>query len=513
VHVLLGDIYKEALKKNPNKIAIYCDDDQCTYSEFDEGVCLYARALTGLGIKRGDLVATFMHNRIKMLYLYYACFKIGAVVVPLNYRLQTDEAAYALKHSGSKVLIVGQEFYDRVKDLAEEVPSLERLLVMDADPGMEDLSWNRVLKEAPADIPEPVLDVTDPAAILYSSGSTDRPKGITHTHDSFYHNAVNKSVTCGIDENTVQMIGTQACHASAFTTVLETIFKGGAVVLMRGFEPGRFLALMERHRPTIVSALPTQLREILEHPSVSKAAFSHIKCMRCGGDAVPHTLYDLFYEYAGMELTEGGGMTECEGYIINPPYGKHKRFSLGLPIHDTKLRLVDADGNDVPPLETGEVLVQSKAMMKGYWKDPENTAATIVDGWLHTGDLARQDEDGYYFFVGRIKQIIVRGGSNIAPAEVEDAISLHPQVECCGVVGVPDEHYGQIVHAFVVAEGDPSPTAKDLAAFAGERIAAYKVPERWTFVDEVPLKGEGKVDRRRLQELAENNDEYVQCSL
>ncbi len=274
---------------------------------------------------------------------------------------------------------------------------------------------------------------------------------------------------------------------------------------MKSWSPVGFLDLIEKHRPTHVAAPPSEARELLALPRAREMDWRSIKTFACGGDVVTMDLLEKFYALTGFEMIQGYGCTECEGCCMSPPYGKIKRGSMGLPIHGTRMRLIDVEGKDVPQGRTGEIVIRSKAVMAGYWDDPANTAKAFINGWLRTGDLARQDEEGYFFFVGRIKNIIVKGGSNIAPAEVEKAIAAHPSVEACGVVGDPDPALGQVIHAFVVLKANPDATRltpEELAAFVGTKLSPLRVPDCWTFVPELPRTTLGKIDRKQLAALS-----------
>jgi len=283
-----------------------------------------------------------------------------------------------------------------------------------------------------------------------------------------------------------------------------TAMSAGTVALLSHFEPGAVLSAIDRYRPTTLQLLPPALADILNHPKAASCDFSSLRCCIVGGDKVPPAVQERFRDRAGLAVTETCGMTESFSYAMNPPYGEKRLGSIGRPVHDTRLRLVDDAGREVAPGEVGEILVASRANMGGYWADPAETAKVLQDGWIRTGDLARMDADGYYWFAGRKKDIIIHGGSNISPLEVEDVIYQHPAVRTAGVVGVPDEHAGEIVRAYVALRDDAPALAQDeLQAFVAARIAAYKVPAEVEFVSELPLNAVGKVDRRRLKEWAQ----------
>lgn len=259
-----------------------------------------------------------------------------------------------------------------------------------------------------------------------------------------------------------------------------------------------------RHQPTRAIVLPAQLLDVVMHPRAAEVDFHCFREIQCGGDQVSPDLYAKFTDIAGLELNQLYGLTECEGSTMSPAFGVIKRGSVGLPRDGVQVRIVEAGqhstGDKVVAGRTGEIWIRSDSVTTGYWNDPEHTAAAFAGDWFRTGDLGHQDEDGYVYFRGRIKEIIIKGGSNIAPGEVEDVLDAHPDVELSGVVGVPDPRLGALVQAFVeLKQGLTSPpTEHELQAYAAERLAAYKVPDRWSFVDELPRNKVGKIDRHAL---------------
>ena len=503
--MLLHKILDNAVEKTPGKKAVICRGSSCTYGQLFDRMNLWAKTLLSLGIKKGDRVALFMKNRVELVQLYFACFRIGAIAVPLNTRYRTPEAEYAVSHSGSKILIASSELFPVVMDIKSTISSLEGVYIIDEDPEHQSISWSKASPDPGDHISFPDVDIYDPGIIIYTSGSTARPKGAVHTNYSLYHHVLNKTKFEELGKNEIGLAATQICHIAAFAGImLPTLYKGGIFVMVKEFEAEDYIRHLKEYKPTILILLPTELLEILEHPDAKDADFSHIHSMLVAGDKVPHHTYELFRKLAGFDLMEGCGMTECEGYCIQPKHEKKKPGSIGKPIPGVKIRLVDKECNDVPDGKTGEILLKANSLMTGYWDDPEETRKAFVDGWFRTGDLAYKDQDGYYHFVSRIKEIIIRGGSNIVPGEVEDVLDDHPKVESSGVVGFPDEHYGSIVGAFIVPEhGMPAPTIDDLSAFASKRLAQYKVPEKWIIVENLPRNAVGKIDRRELHRLAE----------
>jgi len=506
--MLLYEIPERISIKTPDKVAIICGEDSCTYSQLSDKMNLWARTMLSVGIKKGDRVALFMKNSIELVQLYFACFRIGAIAVPLNVRYKTPEAERALSHSGSKILIASSELSPIIVDIQRDVSSLEQIFVIGKDADNHPMSWNQAVNNNRIDLYYPEVDINDSAIILYTSGSTGYPKGAVHTHYSMYHHCLNKTKTQELNQEDIGLVGTQISHIGGFAgLMLINLFNGALCVMEKHFEAGDYISYLKNYKPTNLVLLPTMLLEVLEHPHAQDADFSHIRSMLTAGDKVPHHVYELFRKLTGFDLMEGCGMTECEGYCLQPQHEKKKPGSIGKPISGVQMRLVDHIGQDVPVGKTGEIFLKAESLIKEYWNDPEATGKAFVDGWFQTGDLAYKDADGYYYFVSRIKEIIIRGGSNISPGEVEDVLDDHPKVSCCGVVGFPDSHYGSVVGAFIMPEpGISPPTAEELVAFASDKLAQYKIPEKWIFMESLPLNAVGKLDRKKLHNLAE---EYI----
>ncbi len=503
--MLLYELFETPLRNSPDMEAIIFKGMSTTYRELDDSMKRSARALLSLGIKRGDRVTIFMENRVELIELYFACFRVGAVAVPLNHRYQPDEVVYATNHCEAEVLITDKDLFSRVEDINKSVPSIRGIYVVGDESERREHSWNSVLKNSPEKVEWPLVDEGDPAMILYTSGSTNKPKGVTHTHSSIFNTCLSRKITQGLKEDDISMAATAICHAGGSIGVtFPTLYSGGTVVLLEKVDPFLFLKSLEQHRPTRTLLLPAQLLDILEHPMAKDVDFSSLKEVECGGDKISLELYELFFQFGGSQLNQIYGLTECEGSCLNPLSTSIKRGSIGNPRYGLEIRLINDDGEDVPNGEVGEILIKGNSVMTGYWNDPENTERTFLDGWLKTGDLAKRDDEGYYYFTGRIKEIIIKGGSNIAPGEVEEVLDDHPDIEISGVVGTPDPHFGELIHAFIELKPslDDPPSEKELKSYASNKLATYKVPDRWTFVKALPRNEVGKIDRRNLHALA-----------
>lgn len=503
----LTDLLDHALQDSPDKSAVIFRDAVTSYRELGEASDRSARRLLALGIGHGDRVAIFMRNRAVFVELYLACFRIGAVAVPLNHRFQTDEVVFAITHCDAALLIVDGPLLPVVAGVSERAPSLRGVYVYGDEPEGAGHRWDEMPDDHAGAFPDVADD--DPAMILYTSGSTGKPKGVTHTQGSILATAVGRGVTQQLTADDISLAATAICHAGASVGVaFPTLLAGGTVVILEESDPELFLEALRRWRPTRTVLLPAQLLDAVDASDAAAEDFASLREVQCGGDQISPDLYERFAEVTQLTLNQLYGLTECEGATMNPPFGLIKRGSMGLPRDGVTLRIAGTGGGDAAPGEAGEILLHGPSVMTGYWDDPEHTAAAFFSGWLRTGDLGTRDEDGYLHFHGRIKEVIIRGGSNIAPGEVEDVIDEHPDVELCGVVGTPDERLGAIVHAFVELRHGLAtpPTADDLAGFAGQHLAAYKVPDRWTFVDALPRNAVGKIDRHALHEQAAQLD-------
>ena len=501
---VLDDLISYQADTNPEGPAILFEDETISYGELFDEVDGAARMVAGLGLQPGDRLGLMFPNRPEMLVLYFACFRIGVVVVPINTRYQRSEIEYALTHSASRLLIADERFFSMVDGLDQTVPSLERILVRHSASEHHDQALHLHLGNAPATIEWPEVGPHDPAVIFYTSGSTARPKGVTHTHFSLLGNARIQVVTREIRPDTVWLVCTGVGYIAGLSGVSLPAFRAGCtLVLVPDLEADNLLRAIERHGVEVALLLPTLLLEMLGSTLAEEADLSSLKSCFVAGDEASHDLYRRFNERLGHDLLQAFGMTECEGFLSNRPSGAKRNGTLGKPAEGVKVRLVDPEGNDVAPGEPGEILVQGDGVMVGYWNDPENTQETLQDGWLHGGDIATCDDDGFYKFHERGREIIIHGGSNVGPHEVEDVIDSHPAVKESCVVGVPDALYGAILVAYVAWEEGASENLDALQAWVAERLAAYKVPDKWHAEAQLPKTATGKLDRKSLHQRAE----------
>ncbi len=505
---VLYDLIQTQGKTSGDRPAILFGDRAIGYEEFRDDAERAARMLLGLGVRRGDRLGLMFPNRPEMLMLYFGAFRIGAVVVPVNTRYQRPEIEYALDHSECRLLIVDKAFHALVEGLDESVPSLERILVRHDELESQEHTLHHQMALAPEAQEWPKVDSGDPAVIFYTSGSTSRPKGVTHTHASLLGNARIQVATREIRPETVWLVSTGVGYVAGLSGVtLPAFLAGCTLVLVEVLAPDNLLRSIEQHRVDTTLLLPTMLLEMLESPLADTTNLDSLQACFVAGDECSEDLYRRFHQRFGHDLLQAFGMTECEGYLSNRPSGPSRQGTLGIPAEGVQVRLVNAQGQDVAPGEPGELIVKADSVMVGYWEDPDNTRKTLINGWLHGGDIATRDEAGFITFRERDREIIIHGGSNVGPHEVENVVDSHPDVKESGVVGVPDSRYGAILVAYVEWEPEVSHVSLDeLRGWVTERLAAYKVPDRWNTLDELPKTATGKIDRKLLHQKAASDE-------
>ena len=463
-----------------------------------------ADALRSLGVGRGDRVALLVMNGVEFTESFFAITKIGAVVVPLNWRLVADELAFILGDSGAAVLIYDEEFRDVVRVLhARGGETMVRHWVeVGADAGRAAFAVAYDALQAGASDVEPAVGASDgdDAYIMYTSGTTGLPKGVVHTHESVLWACFTIALTADTRYRDRYAIVLPLFHVGALTPLIGNVQRGITCVLMRAFDPVKLYETIAREHVSILLAVPAMLNFMLQVPDLAQYDCSSLRWIMSGAAPVPVTLIEA-YARRGIEVHQVYGLTESCGpaCLISPEDAIAKAGSTGKPFFHTEVRVVDDAGNDVAPGTPGEVLVRGKHVMKGYWNRPEATAETIRDGWLHTGDVATVDADGYVFINDRKKDMIISGGENIYPAEVENVILAHPQVREVAVIGQASAKWGESPLAVVVKK-DPALTEADVVEWTRGRLAGYKRPRGVRFVDEIPRNPAGKILKRVLRE-------------
>ncbi len=479
--------------EHADRPALKMDDAGLTYAEFRDAALKVAASLQARGISPGDRVGMVLPNVLSFPVVFYGALLAGAAVVPMNPLLKAREVEYYLRDSGAR-LVVALE------------PSAEPVVEAAGTVGVEAVTVGPALPEAL--IGDAALDAPversgdDLAVILYTSGTTGQPKGAELTHANLAGNCRTTADT--LAENTpddVIMGCLPLFHVFGLTCGLNTaVARGSLLTLIPRFDGGKALSVIERDRVTIFEGVPTMFAGMLHSPDAGSTDVSSLRLCVSGGSAMPVEVMRAFEEKFGCIILEGYGLSETSPVAsFNHPHAERKPGSIGTPIAGVEMRLVDDDGRDVPAGEVGEIAIRGENVMTGYWERPEETAKAIPDGWFRSGDLARLDEDGYYFIVDRKKEMIIRGGYNVYPREIEEALYEHPAVAEVACVGISHPELGEEVAAAVALKPGASAEVDELREFVKERVAAYKYPRHLWLVDSLPKGPTGKILRRSVE--------------
>ncbi len=497
----LARLLDATLARTPDAPALVAGAERVTYAALDDLAGRIAAALADAGLA-GERVATLLPNGIELVACYLGCWRAGVTMVPFEYVDAPPEIAYGLADSEARWLIVNA---DKLADLAKidlERTSVERVLVAGGEaPGCGRFAelTARPRRELP-DVPPETL-----AMILYTSGSTALPKGVTHSHASCA--GIGASVVAAlqrVDARSRIVVHDSVSHMGGFIQVFPLLAHGAEVVLERDFEVARFYDDLRRVRPTIVGAHVDHLWQIVRWPDARREDFASLEVVFTGGDELPLALQRAFIDRSGKPVQVGWGMTEAIWLTIARKPELERRGYMGVPVDEVELRVVDVNpnrlGTDVATGEVGELWVRGPMVSPGYWRRPEANREVFVDGWLRTGDMGLRDERGECWFTGRLKQIIERNSENITPGEIEQALYRHPAVAEAGAFGAPDAEEGQVPIAYVSFKEGASATEDELKSFLATQIAAFKIPVRILPIDRIPLTHSGKIDHKALAE-------------
>ncbi|GAA5036442.1 long-chain fatty acid--CoA ligase [Microbacterium fluvii] len=485
--------------KSHGDVAIVHGDTELRYEQLADRVARLASALVERGVVTGDRVAYLGNNHPDFLTTLFACGAVGAIFVPLNTRLAPRELEYMLEDSGARVLILHEEVRELARAAAWSSGVTGRIVVDGPAevPAVE--AFDEVLAAASADLPEVAVTLDDPAMILYTSGTTGRPKGAVLTHGNLTWQALNVLVDYDVtsDERAL-MIAPMFHVASLGMGALPTLLKGGTLVLQQKVDPAAVLAAIERHGITSLSGVPTTFQLLAEHPDWAGTDLSSIRKLTCGGSSVPLRVIEA-YEQRGLHFSSGYGMTETSPGATSLPYRKAREHigSSGLAHFFTDVRIVDADGTPLATGEAGEIEIAGPNVMAEYWLRPDATRDAHRGEWFRSGDIGSIDADGYLTITDRLKDLIISGGENIYPAEVEQIIMELPEIESVAVIGVAHERWGEVPIAVAVTRAEIA--AEQILAHVASRIAKYKVPTRVEFVDELPRTASGKIRKTDLR--------------
>lgn len=500
-HADLRRLLEPGLREQPEAPALVSLDGALSWAELDQCARRVAGHYLRMGLQPGDRVASLMPNRKSLIVHYLACLRAGLVATPLNYRYTRREVDHALEVSEARVIVAHVE---RAADIASSrAAALPLGVVWHAPGGPGGSNLADCMSEEPSAVRFPDCHPRDPCAIFFTSGSTGPAKGVTHSFESLGWMLAAATEGYAITSRDVLLPGSSCSHIAGFGFTLAAFSIGARAALARGGDHAEIGPLLRLSRATFLLMLPAALLHLVREPETTAEDFQSVRVLLCGGDKIPQQLQNEYQALTGKMIRESYGMTEIGFATYNRPPRTDKSGSIGVPNPGFSFSIRDEGGRELPPGAEGRVWAKAPSIMTGYWNDARATAAVRGGDWFDTGDVMDADEEGWLWFRGRRKQIIVHDGSNIAPQEVEEALLEHPAVESAAAVGVRDLAHGENVLAYVELKKDAAPpTAAELIAFARERIG-YKAPEAVVFIEAMPLNPTGKVDRTALRRLAE----------
>lgn len=501
----IGGMLARNASRHPDKECLVYGDLRYTYSEFNRSVNRLANALAGLGVRKGEKVALMMQNSDRYVTAFMAAMKLGAVAVPVNFRLAAPEVEYILNHSDSAALIFDSEYRELVASIEGKIPGVRYLIQEGAGERPQNaISWDELVRSAAGDEPGVEVNEWDDCEILYTSGTTGRPKGALFDHHRILHVGIVMVVHMGVNPKDRLLHIAPLFHSAQLNLFLVSgMFVGATHVVMRAFEPRAVLETMQNEKITLFFGVPTMYNFMLQVPDFDSYDLKSVQRFGYGAAPMPVELVrqalkrfptDRFYNLCG--LTEGGP----GGIMLEPDDQLRKPGAGGKAIINTEARVVDDAGRDVAPGQVGEFIIRGETVMKEYYKNPEATVGTLRDGWLYTGDLATVDDEGYITLVDRKKDMIITGGENVYSTEVEHVLYQHSGVLEAAVIGVAHPVWGETVTAIVCPKPGAELTAEELRAFCAKHLADYKIPRIYKFTGPLPRNASGKVLKRVLRE-------------
>ncbi|WP_053220409.1 fatty acid--CoA ligase family protein [Virgibacillus senegalensis] len=497
-------------KQHPEKPAYIFDGKETTYLELEGIINKFADSLVSLGYQKGDHLALVVGNSPHFIIGLYGALRAGVIVIPINPIYTSDEISYILQNGDVKGIVTLDMLSGKFVQIADVLEEVEHIIIAETGAGTEIAdtvlsakmkSFSKMVGEGNARFDRPELQEEDVALVLYTSGTTGKPKGAMLTHRNLYSNAKDTADYLQMDGREKVIAALPMFHVFCLTVALNApLMNGGTVLIVPKFSPEAVFKLAKEQQATVFAGVPTMYNYLLQTAGGHEEDFQSIRLCISGGAAMPVALLKNFERKFGVMVSEGYGLSEASPVTcFNPLDRERKPGSIGTNIKNVENKIVDEMGNELPPGEVGELVVRGPNVMAGYYKLPEETEAVLRDGWLYTGDMARMDEEGYFYIVDRRKDMILVGGYNVYPREVEEVLYEHPDIEEVAVVGMPDPEQGEAVVCFVVTENEGLRTS-DVIGFCREQLAKYKVPSVVEFLDELPKNTTGKILRKQLRE-------------
>ncbi|RCW57443.1 MULTISPECIES: long-chain-fatty-acid--CoA ligase [Halanaerobium] len=499
--MLVGDIISKTANQKKDKTAAVIDDQKITYGELEKESNKLAHGLIDLDIEPSDMVSIMLPNSLEFLVAYLGVIKSGATMVPLNISFKAPAVEYILNNSEAKVVITSKRFLPLIQSCSLDY--LENIILVDGEIGDDYISLSE-LKDQKTTLPElQKIDQEFTAACLYTSGTTGQPKGAMLTHHNLIFDTRKTIEHLKVDDSDRYICVLPMFHAFAETVcMLMPMFLGAEIVIVDRFLPEKVLKTIQEKNVTFFAGVPTMYSALLNVKNKNQFDLSHLNLCISGGAAMPQQTMEDFEKTFNVKILEGNGPTETSPVAyVNPVDGERKSGSVGLPIPETEVKIVDENDRELSPGEIGEITVRGEHVMKGYFKMSEATAKTLRNGWLHTGDLGKMDEDGYVYIVDRKKDMINVGGMNVYPREIEEQLYKHPKIQAAAVVATKDELRGEIPKAVIVLREDEKATEREIQKYCMQYFANYKIPKLVEFIDELPKNATGKIDKKSLSDI------------
>ncbi len=500
----IGDWIRKWSFLQPHKIALIFEDHPFTYQEINQRTNQLCHFLLEIGIRKGDRVSVLLYNCHQYIEIFFALSKIGAILVPLNWRLAAPELKFIIKDSGSRMIIFDPEFEEVIASVR---PHLNLSNGDYISVGTPYPNWAKDYEKSLLEysVQEPPLQISvgdeDPHIFMYTSGTTGTPKGAILSHRKTFFNALNADIFYNLTSEDIMIVSRPMFHSGGLLVeAAPVLYKGGTLIIRKRFRSHEILEAIQKYRVTLLEMAATVYQFILQECDLTQYDLSSIRCYFTGGERVPKAMLKEYYR-KGITLSQIFGQTEASTItFLSPDDAILKIGSVGLPVFHGEVRIVDKTGKDASPGEVGEIIIKGPTLMSGYWNRPDLTAETIRDGWLFTGDLARMDEEGYIYIVDREKDMYVSGGENVYPAEIEKVLHTHPKIFDAGIVGVPDEKWGEVGKAFIVLKPGETMGNGEVFEFLKGKVAKYKIPKYAEYIEELPKTASGKIQKFVLKE-------------
>lgn len=499
----IWELAENEIRAYGEHVAVMFEGQEFTNVEMGRTERKLGNALKELGVKRGDRVIIQMPNCPEVAESFGAVWRIGAVVVPMNYLIGDEESAHIYQDSGAETVISTSEFLPKIEACRAKVPAIKNVLLIDKEVPKDYHSFWKLVEGSSDELEMIKTHDDELAALVYTSGTTGRPKGVIHSHHGLYAGAKVVSNSTAVLERKVSVFVLPLCHTYGILCMNISNLQGGwKSVVLPSFSVEKVFEAIDKYKATSFNGVPTIYVLMLLYPEPEKYDLSSMQSWTSGSAPLSMETWQGFKEKFGAEIFDGWGLTESGSTgCIMPPKGPIKVGSIGKPMIDTEVKIVDNVGNELPKGKEGELIISGPGLMKGYWNIPEETAEALRNGWLYSGDIGYVDDDGYFFITDRKKDLIIKGGENISPGQIEEVLFAHPKVAEAAVVGIRDNVYGEDIKAFVVLKPGEEAIAEEITDYCRSRLKTFKTPKELQFMDCLPKNLVGKIERKELRKL------------